>query len=176
MDLAANPAYAQLPFLGDELQPDERRVWEDFGVSWAAAGRKSVLTLTPYRRRMLWEALSAFGATRTMAGFRWVMLSRQERAEGIRKLWKGLDTYLQADKIASYIEASDEPDAFPEDRSKFKPRPYVPPKDKECSPEDKAMVAEFVRLGGPGSERARQWWNQQNLQSTTREPIEMPNL
>jgi len=95
-------------------------VWDRLDAVAQASGAFSAkLGLTQARRYALRRALDEIGgdADRLVAGFRWCLTATA--AEFVRDNWRGIDTYLAADKTMGYVEASEAPNAWrkPGDRA-----------------------------------------------------------
>ena len=103
-----------------EFDNDLAVVWDRLDAVAQASGAFSAkLGLTQARRYALRRALDEIGgdADRLVAGFRWCLTA--PAAEFVRDNWRGIDTYLAADKTMGYVEASEAPNAWrkPGDRA-----------------------------------------------------------
>lgn len=105
-----------------EFDNDLVVVWDRLDAVAQASGAFSAkLGLTQARRYALRRALDEIGgdADRLVAGFRWCLTA--PAAEFVRDNWRGIDTYLAADKTMGYVEASEARNAWREQGARAGP-------------------------------------------------------
>lgn len=93
---------------------------ESLDVAWAriqaaqheATPKTSPMRLTSMRRYALAEALRSYSIDQLVDAFRWCLLSANDKAASIRSKWRGIDTLLDPNKTAGYVEVSEAPGAW----------------------------------------------------------------